>query len=207
MSRLACSSLIEALNRHRGKGQQKGTVEHVHVHAGGQAVVGMVRGSGGRGWREIRGTTPCEANCPTEKQLVTPQRAKTTASLPPNSRWMNRAGPSDLRAYGHLWGSLLACRRRGPLSGRTCPHVLAPCRSYPGNNFVIASQHARELCRAQNLGPQRSSGTTASHINGPDCTLTDLKSLGCVGNDRLHLLAPLPSHGHVSCNSGVKRVL
>jgi hypothetical protein len=99
----------------------------------------------------------------------TPQRAKTTASLPPNSRWMNRAGPSDLRAYGHLWGSLLACRRRGPLSGRTCPHVLAPCRSYPGNNFVIASQHARELCRAQNLGPQRSSGTTASHINGPDC--------------------------------------
>jgi hypothetical protein len=32
----------EALNRHRGKGQQKVTVEHVHVHAGGQAVVGMV---------------------------------------------------------------------------------------------------------------------------------------------------------------------
>jgi hypothetical protein len=53
---------------------------------------------------------------------IAPQRAKTTASLPPNSRWMNRAGPSDLRAYGHLWGSLLACRRRGPLSGRTCPH-------------------------------------------------------------------------------------
>lgn len=34
--------LLEALNRHRGKGQQKVTVEHVHVHAGGQAVVGMV---------------------------------------------------------------------------------------------------------------------------------------------------------------------
>jgi hypothetical protein len=98
-------------------------------------------------------------------------------------------------------------RRRGPLSGRTCSHVLAPCRSYPGSNFVIASQHARQLCRAQNLGPQGSSGPMASHINGPDCTLTDLKSLGCVGNDRLHLLAPLPSHGNVSCNSSVKRVL
>jgi hypothetical protein len=39
--------LLEALNRHRGKGQQKVTVEHVHVHAGGQAVVGMVGGPGG----------------------------------------------------------------------------------------------------------------------------------------------------------------
>jgi hypothetical protein len=36
------ATLLEALNRHRGKGQQKVTVEHVHVHAGGQAVVGMV---------------------------------------------------------------------------------------------------------------------------------------------------------------------
>jgi hypothetical protein len=34
--------LLDALNRHRGKGQQKVTVEHVHVHSGGQAVVGMV---------------------------------------------------------------------------------------------------------------------------------------------------------------------
>ena len=36
-----------ALNRHRGKGQQKVTVEHVHVHAGGQAVVGTVETPGG----------------------------------------------------------------------------------------------------------------------------------------------------------------
>ena len=41
------ATLIEALNRHRGKGQQKVTVEHVHVHAGGQAVVGVVDGPGG----------------------------------------------------------------------------------------------------------------------------------------------------------------
>lgn len=36
------ATLLEALNRHRGKGQQKVTVEHVHVHAGGQAVVGNI---------------------------------------------------------------------------------------------------------------------------------------------------------------------
>ena len=34
--------LLDALNRHRGKGQQKVTVEHVHVHSGGQAIVGTV---------------------------------------------------------------------------------------------------------------------------------------------------------------------
>jgi hypothetical protein len=39
--------LLDALNRHRGKGQQKVTVEHVHVHAGGQAVVGVVAPPGG----------------------------------------------------------------------------------------------------------------------------------------------------------------
>src|SRR5262245_1267405 len=36
------ATLLEALSRHRGKGQQKVTVEHVHVHEGGQAIVGNV---------------------------------------------------------------------------------------------------------------------------------------------------------------------
>lgn len=40
------TTLLEALNRHRGKGQQKVTVEHVHVHSGGQAIVGNVQGGG-----------------------------------------------------------------------------------------------------------------------------------------------------------------
>jgi hypothetical protein len=43
------ATLLEALNRHRGKGQQKVTVEHVHVHNGGQAIVGNVEGGGMRG--------------------------------------------------------------------------------------------------------------------------------------------------------------
>ena len=33
---------LDALNKHRGKGQQKVTVEHVTVNEGGQAVVGNV---------------------------------------------------------------------------------------------------------------------------------------------------------------------
>jgi hypothetical protein len=41
------ATLLDALNRHRGKGQQKVTVEHVHVHSGGQAIVGAVAPGGG----------------------------------------------------------------------------------------------------------------------------------------------------------------
>src|SRR5882762_4484530 len=41
------ATLLEALNRHRGKGQQKVTVEHVHVYKGGQAIVGNVGTPGG----------------------------------------------------------------------------------------------------------------------------------------------------------------
>jgi len=37
-----CAALTEALDRHRGKGRQHITVEHVNVHAGGQAIVGAI---------------------------------------------------------------------------------------------------------------------------------------------------------------------
>jgi hypothetical protein len=40
------AALLDTLNRHRGKGQQRVTVEHVHVHQGGQAIVGAVQGGG-----------------------------------------------------------------------------------------------------------------------------------------------------------------
>ena len=57
------TSQMEALQRYRGKGQQKMTVEHVHVHEGGQAVVGQVASEGSKGgWAgrptEPGGTTP-----------------------------------------------------------------------------------------------------------------------------------------------------
>jgi hypothetical protein len=43
--RCSCSQMHDTLNRHRGKAQQKVTVEHVHVHSGGQAIVGTIERS------------------------------------------------------------------------------------------------------------------------------------------------------------------
>jgi hypothetical protein len=40
------AALMEAPDRHRGKGHQRITVEHVNVHAGGQAIVGAVTPGG-----------------------------------------------------------------------------------------------------------------------------------------------------------------
>ena len=40
------AALTDALNRHRGKGQQVVRVEHVTVQAGGQAIVGVVTQGG-----------------------------------------------------------------------------------------------------------------------------------------------------------------
>jgi hypothetical protein len=57
------ATLLEVLNRHRGKGQQKVTVEHVHVHAGGQAVVGMVETPGG-GDRQRLEEQPMQSKLP-----------------------------------------------------------------------------------------------------------------------------------------------
>jgi hypothetical protein len=42
----ACAALTETLDHRRGKGQQRITVEHVNVHAGGQAIVGDVTSGG-----------------------------------------------------------------------------------------------------------------------------------------------------------------
>jgi len=55
-------ALLEALNRHRGKGQQKVTVEHVHVHQGGQAIVGHVENQGGGVTHKTEGSTPCKGD-------------------------------------------------------------------------------------------------------------------------------------------------
>ena len=43
---------VAALQKYRSKGHQKVTVEHVHVHPGGQAVVGDIHHQGGGGNHE-----------------------------------------------------------------------------------------------------------------------------------------------------------
>jgi thiol-disulfide isomerase/thioredoxin len=69
--------LLEALNRHRGKGQQKMTVEHVHVHSGGQAVVGMVGTSGAGGHAKIEGQAHA-----TQAQIGYAQQPEMRCPLP-----------------------------------------------------------------------------------------------------------------------------
>ena len=41
------ATLLQAMNKHRGRGQQKVTVEHIHIHDGGKAIVGSVAHPGG----------------------------------------------------------------------------------------------------------------------------------------------------------------
>jgi hypothetical protein len=46
----ANAAQVEALAKHRNKGRQKITIEHVHVYQGGQAIVGQI--SPGGGWQK-----------------------------------------------------------------------------------------------------------------------------------------------------------
>jgi hypothetical protein len=77
--------LLDALNRHRGKGQQKVTVEHVHVHQGGQAIVGNVEAQGGGITAQSRGQphaiihapgTPLPSADPTRDSVPVPSNAE-----------------------------------------------------------------------------------------------------------------------------------
>jgi len=77
------ATLLEALNRHRGKGQQKVTVEHVHVHAGGQAIVGAVAAPGGGDARKTEEQPHARqiAHKP-EPPLRSPHAARDPLSVP-----------------------------------------------------------------------------------------------------------------------------
>ena len=67
---------LATLNKHRGKGQQRVTVEHVNVEAGGQAIVGTV--DAGAVGRQKQGTSP-EALEHAEPQRLDARRAKVPA--------------------------------------------------------------------------------------------------------------------------------
>jgi hypothetical protein len=82
------ATLLEALNRHRGKGQQKVTVEHVHVHAGAQAVVGMVgpAGGGDRGISEEQARAKRIAYAP-EPALRSEDTARDAVPVARDEEW------------------------------------------------------------------------------------------------------------------------
>ena len=85
------ATLLEALNRHRGKGQQKVVVEHIHVHPGGQAVVGVVETPGG-GDREKLKEQP-NARQITHAPQPTMRRADTEREPVPLARDAERPLP------------------------------------------------------------------------------------------------------------------
>lgn len=74
---------LAALDKHRGKGRQKITVEHVNVHAGGQAIVGNVDGSAPSPSKTApaqRALSDAPDNgVPLPDPLATPARAKQPA--------------------------------------------------------------------------------------------------------------------------------
>ena len=92
------ATLLEALNRHRGKGQQKVTVEHVHVHAGGQAVVGMVETHRGVGIARNRRNNPMQSRLPMHRspRCGARTRSGTPCRSPamPNGRCRMHGGTS-----------------------------------------------------------------------------------------------------------------
>jgi hypothetical protein len=97
------ATLLEALNRHRGKGQQKVTVEHVHVHSGGQAVVGVVEPAGG-------GETTKSKDQPHAKQIAhAPEPALRCAD--PTREPVPVAGDAE-RPLPDARGAITGCSER-----------------------------------------------------------------------------------------------
>ena len=119
------ATLLESLNRHRGKGAQKVTVEHVHVHAGGQAVVGMVETPGEGDARNQR-INPMQSRLPMHLSLrcgaKTRSGSQCRSPAMPNGRCRMHGGPSpgaprrNKNAYKHGLYSAKAIARRRSIS-------------------------------------------------------------------------------------------
>ncbi len=96
------ATLLDALNKHRGKGQQKVTVEHVHVHAGGQAVVGTIERPGGD-----------------QTKMEEQPHAKQIENAPEPTLWREDAGQDAVPVPRD--GERPLPDARGKVSGRTDP--------------------------------------------------------------------------------------
>jgi hypothetical protein len=119
------AALLEALNRHRGKGQQKVTVEHVHVHPGGQAIVGAVTHPVGVGWRAKARSKPMDQQT----------REPLAIRLLPRCGARNRAGQPCQRAVA-----------RG--KSRCTMHGGAPGSGAPKGERNGNYRHGRFTCEA-----------------------------------------------------------
>jgi hypothetical protein len=93
--------LLDTLNRYRGKGQQKVTVEHVHVHSGGQAIVGTVE-------------SPTPVNSPRDENQ---HDARQITRIPQPAMRSPNAKRELLPSAGHAKRPLPNARRK--ITGRT----------------------------------------------------------------------------------------
>jgi hypothetical protein len=116
------TSLLESLNRHRGKGQQKMTVEHVRVYEGGQAIVGQIGGEAGGGV-QVKSRVQPHASIPfsaqPEMRSKDPQRQLVPAgghakrALPNARRTVTRRtkGNKNRRVHGRYSAESIERRR------------------------------------------------------------------------------------------------
>jgi hypothetical protein len=118
------ATLLEALNRHRGKGQQQVRVEHVHVHEGARPLSAMLRPRGAGYRMKLR-------NNPTHWPMHRAQRclARTRSGSPcqspamRNGRCRMHGGTStgapkgNKNAFKHGRYTAEAIRRRREISG------------------------------------------------------------------------------------------
>jgi hypothetical protein len=120
------AALLDALNRHRGKGQQKVTVEHVHVHSGGQAIVGPVERPAPA--NSLRTESPSDAKQISHAPQPTmrspnPEPELCRAPAMPNGRCRMHGGPSpgapkgNRNAFKHGHYTAQAIARRRQISG------------------------------------------------------------------------------------------
>jgi hypothetical protein len=117
------AALVEALNRHRDKGQQKVTVEHVHVHAGGQAVVGLVEPPRG-GVEQIRRINPMQSSLPMNRSKRC--GARTRSGKPCQSPAMPNG---RCRMHGDLSPGAPKGNKNAFKHGRYCAEAVARRRS------------------------------------------------------------------------------
>jgi hypothetical protein len=100
--------LLDALNRHRGKGQQTVRVEHVTVQAGGQAIVGHVETPGGGSQPKSKEQPHAIAYAPgNEMPSANPERSSVPSasdaerSLPDARRNVIGAPKGNKNAFKH----------------------------------------------------------------------------------------------------------
>ena len=90
----AFASQVDALAKLRRGGEQRVVVEHVHVYPGGQAIVGTVNHTGGRGVLENQR----QPHAPNHEQTSSPAASETLRSEDPERQAMSVSGGAGAKS-------------------------------------------------------------------------------------------------------------